>query len=155
MKELKYVGKEKVRLLGPQIVTGKAKYTGDFKLPGMQYGKILRSPHPYAKIEAIDVEKAKAYPGVTAVVTWKDVDPNIYITNGFTPPKHHHIMDQYVRFIGDAVALVVAETEDIALEAMKLMNEIQSDFDCEIEAVLVSNEQKVEYGQPLFRVKKL
>lgn len=41
------------------------------------------------------------------------------------------------------------------LEAMKLMNEIQSEFDCEIESVLVSNEQKVEYGQPLFRVKKL
>ncbi|MDD4377508.1 MAG: acetyl-CoA carboxylase biotin carboxyl carrier protein [Eubacteriales bacterium] len=41
------------------------------------------------------------------------------------------------------------------LEAMKLMNEIEADFDCEIEAVLVSNEQKVEYGQPLFRVKKL
>lgn len=40
------------------------------------------------------------------------------------------------------------------LEAMKLMNEIQCEFDCEIEAVLVSNEQKVEYGQPLFRVKK-
>ena len=87
MKELKYVGKETVRLLGPQIVTGKAKYTGDFKLPGMQYGKILRSPHPYAKILSIDVEKAKAYPGVSAVVTWKDVDRNIYITNGFTPPK--------------------------------------------------------------------
>lgn len=41
------------------------------------------------------------------------------------------------------------------LEAMKLMNEIESEFDCEIEAVLVSNEQKVEYGQPLFKVKKL
>lgn len=41
------------------------------------------------------------------------------------------------------------------LEAMKLMNEIQSEFDCEIEAVLVSNEQKVEYGQPLFRVKRI
>lgn len=41
------------------------------------------------------------------------------------------------------------------LEAMKLMNEIQSDFDCEIVAVLVSNEQKVEYGQPLFRVRKV
>lgn len=41
------------------------------------------------------------------------------------------------------------------LEAMKLMNEIQSDFDCEIEAVLVSNEQKIEYGQPLFKIKKL
>ena len=66
MKELKYVGKETVRLLGPQIVTGKAKYTGDFKLPGMQYGKILRSPHPYAKILSIDVEKAKAYPGAVS-----------------------------------------------------------------------------------------
>lgn len=41
------------------------------------------------------------------------------------------------------------------LEAMKLMNEIPCDWDCEIEAVLVSNEQKVEYGQPLFRVKRL
>ena len=41
------------------------------------------------------------------------------------------------------------------LEAMKLMNEIRAEYDCEIEAVLVSNEQKVEYGQPLFRVKKL
>jgi acetyl-CoA carboxylase biotin carboxyl carrier protein len=41
------------------------------------------------------------------------------------------------------------------LEAMKLMNEIQAEYDCEIEAVLVSNEQKVEYGQPLFRVKKV
>ena len=41
------------------------------------------------------------------------------------------------------------------LEAMKLMNEIQCEFDCEIEAVLVSNEQKVEYGQPSFRVKKI
>nr|WP_314113333.1 acetyl-CoA carboxylase biotin carboxyl carrier protein [uncultured Leptotrichia sp.] len=41
------------------------------------------------------------------------------------------------------------------VEAMKLMNEINCDFDCQIEAVLVSNEQKVEYGQPLFRVKKI
>ena len=121
MSELKYVGKETKRLLGPQIVTGKAMYTGDFKKPGMQYGKILRSPHPYARLAEIDTEKAKAYPGVSAVVTWKDVDRNIFITNGFTPPKHHHLMDEYVRFVGDAVALVVAETEDIALEAMKLI----------------------------------
>lgn len=121
MSELKYVGKETKRLLGPQIVTGKAMYTGDFKKPGMQYGKILRSPHPYARLAEIDTEKAKAYPGVSAVVTWKDVDRNIFITNGFTPPKHHHLMDEYVRFVGNAVALVVAETEDIALEAMKLI----------------------------------
>ena len=143
MKELKYVGKETVRLLGPQIVTGKAKYTGDFKLPGMQYGKILRSPYPYAKIESIHVEKAKAYPGVSAVVTWKDVDRNIYITNGFTPPKHHHIMDEYVRFIGDAVALVVAETEDIALEAMKLI-----DVKYDVQKPVFTIEEAMEPGAP-------
>ena len=57
----------------------------------------------------------------------------------------------YVR-VGDHVK--AGQTVCI-LEAMKLMNEIQSEYDCEIEAVLVSNEQKVEYGQPLFRVKKL
>ncbi len=57
----------------------------------------------------------------------------------------------YVR-VGDRVK----EGDTICiLEAMKLMNEIECEFDCEIEAVLVSNEQKVEYGQPLFRVKKL
>lgn len=118
---MKYIGKESPRLLGPQIVTGKAKYTGDFKLKGMKYGRVLRSPHPYAKIVDIDVSEAQAYPGVTAVVTWKDIDPEIYITNAFTPPKHHHIMDQYVRYIGDAVALVIADTEDIADEAKRLI----------------------------------
>lgn len=57
----------------------------------------------------------------------------------------------YVR-VGDRVK----EGQTVCiLEAMKLMNEIQCEFDCEIEAVLVSNEQKVEYGQPLFRVKKI
>ncbi|WP_274952839.1 xanthine dehydrogenase family protein molybdopterin-binding subunit [Angelakisella massiliensis] len=119
--EFRHIGKESHRLLGEQIVTGRAKYTGDFKLPGMQYGKILRSPHPFARIISIDVEAAKKLPGVTAVVTWKDVDRNIYITNGFTPPKHYHIMDEYVRYIGDAVALVVAVTEDIAMEALELI----------------------------------
>lgn len=59
--------------------------------------------------------------------------------------------DDFVK-VGDVVK--AGQTVCI-LEAMKLMNEIESEFECEIEAVLVSNEQKVEYGQPLFRVKKL
>lgn len=118
MKQLRHVGVESKRILGNQIVSGQAQYTGDFKLKGMQYGRILRSPHPYARILEIDTERAKAVKGVSAVVTWKDVDRKIYVSNGYTPPKHHHIMDEYVRYIGDAVALVVAETEDIAVEAM-------------------------------------
>ena len=55
----------------------------------------------------------------------------------------------------DIPAFVTVGDTVCILEAMKMMNEITADFDCEIEAVLVSNEQKVEYGQPLFRVRKL
>lgn len=121
MSEFRHIGKETKRILGDQIVTGKAQYTGDFKLPRMQYGKILRSPHPYARIVEIKTDKAKALNGVTSVITYQDVDRNIYVTNGFTPPKHHHIMDEYVRYIGDAVALVVAVNEDIANEALELI----------------------------------
>lgn len=122
MKELKYIGKETIREKGPDIVTGKAMYTGDYKLPGMKYGKILHSPYPYAKILSIDTSKAQKLYGVVKIVTWKDVDRNIYITNGYTPPRHYHIMDEYVRYIGDAVALVIADTEDIALQAMDLID---------------------------------
>lgn len=116
---LRHIGRETKRILGDQIVTGRALYTGDYKLPGMQYGKILRSPHPFARIKSIDVSRARAHDGVSAVLTWKDVDRNIFINNGFTPPKHYRIIDEYVRFIGDAVAFVVAETEEIAREAME------------------------------------
>lgn len=121
MSQLRHVGRETKRMIGEQIVTGRTQYTGDCKVPGMQYGKILRSPHPFAKIIRIDAEKAKAYPGVTAVVTYEEVARDIFITNGFTPPRHHHIMDQYVRFIGDAAALVVARTEQTAIEALDLI----------------------------------
>ncbi len=119
--EFRHIGVESKRILGESILTGKAMYTADHKLPGMQHGRILRSPHPYAKIVSIDAEAAKALQGVTAIVTHKEVPRNIYVTNGFTPPKHHHIMDEYVRYIGDAVALVVAETDSIAEEATKLI----------------------------------
>lgn len=118
-KQLQHVGRETKRILGEDIVTGRARYTGDYKLPGMHYGKILRSPHPHARIASIDVSRAKEREGVSAVLTWKDIDRNIFITNGFTPPPHYHIMDEYVRFIGDPVAMVVAETEDLAREAME------------------------------------
>lgn len=95
MSELKYIGKETPRLLGRDIVTGKAMYTGDFRLPGMQYGKILRSPHPYARIKSIDVSEARAMPGVSAVVTWKDIGRDIFITNGLhpaeAPPPHGRV----------------------------------------------------------------
>lgn len=79
MSRLRHVGRETKKILGEAIVTGKAQYTADFKLPGMQYGKILRSPHPYARIVEINTNKAKALAGVTAVLTWHDVSRDIYV----------------------------------------------------------------------------
>ena len=67
------VGKRHPKIDGWERVSGKAKYASDIYLPGMLYGKILRSPHPHAKVVNIDVEKAKAHPGVKAVLTPKDI----------------------------------------------------------------------------------
>lgn len=72
-KELMIVGKRHPKIDGWERVSGKAEYASDIYLPGMLYGKILRSPHPHAKVVNIDVEKAKALPGVKAVLTPKDI----------------------------------------------------------------------------------
>ena len=71
-KEYKYVGTRRVRPDGYDKVTGRANYGADLALPGMIWGKILRSPHAHAKINGIDTGKAEAYPGVSAVVTFQD-----------------------------------------------------------------------------------
>ncbi len=81
----------------------------------MLYGRILRSPHPHARIRAIDASKAKALPGVHAVLTYQDV-PQIRIDADLLP------FDQTVRFVGDEVAVVAAERETIAEDALALID---------------------------------
>ena len=120
MKEqFRHIGRETHRILGSDIVTGKAMYVADNKVPGMKYGKILRSPYPFARIVSVDKSEALAMDGVACVVTWQDIaGEGISVNNGFTPPRHPNILDEYVRYMGDAVALVVADSEDLAMEAM-------------------------------------
>jgi len=72
-RDLKVVGKRHPKIDGWERVSGKAEYASDVYLPGMLYAKILRSPHPHAKIVSIDAEKAKALPGVKTVLTAKDI----------------------------------------------------------------------------------
>src|SRR6478735_1597121 len=69
MTSLTTVGRSTTRIDARERVTGRAKYTGDVQLPGMLYARVLRSPHPHARIRAIDVSKAKALPGVKAILT--------------------------------------------------------------------------------------
>src|SRR5882724_12806337 len=68
-KEFSVVGKRIPRIDAYERVTGQAQYTGDIQLPGMLYARVLRSPHPHARIRSIDVSAAQALPGVKAVVT--------------------------------------------------------------------------------------
>jgi 4-hydroxybenzoyl-CoA reductase subunit alpha len=88
-------------------VTGEAEYADDLFLPGMLYGKLLRSPHPHARISHIDTSKAAALPGVRAIVTGTDF-PGIKYGNVPTTRDYLPLAIDKVRYIGDEVAAVAA-----------------------------------------------
>lgn len=143
MEEYDVVGKPLPRVDGKVKVTGAAAYADDLILPGMLYGKLLRSPYAHARILSIDTSKAERLPGVRAVITGKDF-PGIVI--GFMrqyadrPP----IAIDKVRHYGEAVAAVAAVDEDIAEEALDL---IEVDYG-ELPPVL-NWEEAMKEGAPL------
>ena len=69
----KWIGQRTIRPDGADKVTGRAAFAADTTMPGMIWGKVLRSPHPHARIRAIDTSKAEALPGVKAVVSARDI----------------------------------------------------------------------------------
>ncbi|MDI6600681.1 MAG: molybdopterin-dependent oxidoreductase [Thermoanaerobacteraceae bacterium] len=117
--DLKYVGKDIPRVDAYEKVTGTTKYMSDLSFDGMLWGKVLRSIHPHALIKSIDTSKAKALPGVEAVVTWEDV-PGL---NGFGIAIQDQpvLCKDKVRYAGDAVAAVAAVSKEIAEEAALLI----------------------------------
>lgn len=118
-KKLQWIGKSVRRIDGPQKVTGEQKYKTDYYYPNMVWGKVLRAKYPFAKIKSIDTSKAKAHPDVVCVLTHEDV-PGF---NGFgiVTPDQPVLCEDVVRCTGDAVALVGAETEEAAQEAINLI----------------------------------
>ena len=116
--ELSIVGKAERNVDAVKLVTGKRAYVDDIELRDMLHGRLLTSPHAHAVIREIDVSEARALPGVHAVLTYKDIPRIPYTTAGqsWPEPGPH---DQYslhyiVRFVGDRVAAVAAETREIA-----------------------------------------
>ena len=109
------IGESVQRVDGPDKVTGETLYTADVTLPGMLCGKILRSPHPHARVCSIDTSKAWAVPGVKAIITGED-------TKGALQGKVLRDMPvlcwDRVRYIGDRVAAVAADTPEGADEAL-------------------------------------
>ncbi len=118
-KDYRYIGKVLPRKDAREIVTGRAEYIDDIKLPKMLHGKVLRSPYPHALIKDIDTSLAEAYPGVRAVLTCKNA-PEWVVGD---PPQRPFLTNK-VRFVGEAVALVAAETVEIAEEALDLIDVI-------------------------------
>jgi len=114
------IGTSMRKIEGLDKSTGRAVYTDDIVLPGMLHGKILRSPHPHARIVRIDTAEAEALPGVHGVITGKDM-PTTYGIIPWTPDEYPLCVDK-VRYIGDGVAAVAAVDEDTALKALELIH---------------------------------
>ncbi len=112
--ELAVVGVAVPRLGLAEKVRGQARYTADLKRPGMLYGRVLRSPHAHARIINLDTSEAERVPGVHAVLTHRDV-PQVRIDADLLP------LEPMLRFVGDEVALVAAESEAIAEDALRLI----------------------------------
>ncbi len=124
MSELQYVGKSFRRKDGPDKVTGRAVYTQDVRLPNTLAGRILRSPHPHARIVRIDTSRAQALPGVKAVITVADTKG---IKHGFVetpryPPDQEVLARDKVVHVGEEVAAVAAVDEQTALRALDLID---------------------------------
>jgi putative selenate reductase molybdopterin-binding subunit len=142
-------------LLAPaakQIVTGKVPYTLDTAIDGLLHLKLLRSPHAHARITAIRKEAALAVPGVRAVYTWQDVPRLLYTSathdDYHVDPNDTYLLDDVVRFVGQRVVAVVAETEGAAEEGCSKI-----EIDYELLPAVFDPEQAMSKGAPVIHDK--
>ena len=115
----KVIGQPIRRIEGPDKTTGAARYAGDILLPGMLWAKVLRSPHPHARIRGIDTSRAEALPGVHAVLTAADVPSEL---TGRMLKDMPLLAQDRVRFAGEKVAVVAAEDKATADAATELID---------------------------------
>ncbi|WP_405702028.1 molybdopterin-dependent oxidoreductase [Streptomyces sp. NBC_00069] len=117
------VGKSLGAPAGPLVVTGTARYTFDVEVPGLLHMKLLRSPHPHARIVDIDTRDALQVPGVHAVFTHHDAPDRLYSSarheHPTEDPMDTRVLDDVVRFVGQRVAAVVAISEQAAEEGCR------------------------------------
>ena len=131
---MKVIGKDTQRVDGQALVRGKPVFADDMQLKDVLYVKILHSPIAHANILSIDVSKAEALEGVVAVFTHKDFKPHYYTTAGQgypePGPRDMRILDETVRFVGDRVAFVAAESITIAEQAIGLIDVEYEELPC-------------------------
>jgi len=142
------VGKSDIKVDAIKLAQGKPAYTADIDLRDILVAKVLHSPYAHARIRSIDTSKAHALPGVAAILTWKDIPRVVYSTAGQSDPMPGPLdtfsLDTRVRFVGDRVAFVAAESEEIANQAIRLI-----EVDYEPLPALLDPEQAMLPGAPL------
>jgi carbon-monoxide dehydrogenase large subunit len=150
------LGQPVTRFEDPRLLRGGGRYVDDVNLPNMAYGAVLRSQHAHAKILKLDTARAKAAPGVLAVLTWADWEASGYASMPIpkgrkkrdgTPmycPQLPGMTKDRVRWIGDYVAFVVAETKHQALDALELI-----DVEYEVLPAVLRSEDALKPGAPL------
>lgn len=142
------VGKPEKKVDALKLVQGKPAFAADFERRGMLVAKVLHSPVAHARIKMIDKSRAEKLSGVAAVLTWKDIPRVVYSTAGQSDPIPGPLdsvsLDNKVRFVGDRVAFVAAESEEIARKALSL---IEVEYES-LEAIL-NPEEALKPGAPL------
>ncbi|HJS17278.1 MAG TPA: molybdopterin cofactor-binding domain-containing protein [Anaerolineales bacterium] len=141
------VGKPEKKVDAIKLVQGKPAFTADIDMRGMLYARVLRSPHAHARIRNIDATKARELKGVAAVLTWQDIPRVVYSTAGQSDPIPGPLdsfsLDNKVRFVGDRVAMVAAETPEIAEKALELI-----DVDYEILPAILDSRRSMDENAP-------
>jgi putative selenate reductase molybdopterin-binding subunit len=138
---------------GPQVVRGTARYTFDVAMEGLLHIKMARSPHPHAKILSIDKTAALAVPGVRAVLSFEDVPDRLFSTarheHDVMDPNDTRVLDNVMRFIGQKLAAVIAETEAAAEEGCRRLK-----VDYEILPAVFDPEQAIAPGAAIIHPDK-
>jgi aerobic carbon-monoxide dehydrogenase large subunit len=132
----------------PRFITGRGNYTDDVKVAGMTHAVFVRSPHANAHIRSIDVGRAKAHPGVVAVFTGKDMAgvqslPCGWLLPGLKIPAHPPLATDAARYVGDPVAVVIAESQGAARDAADLV-----EVNWEVLPSVTATEQAAGAGAP-------
>ena len=137
---------------GPNVVRGAERYTFDVAMEGLLHIKMLRSPHAHAKIVSIDTSDALAVPGVHAVLTHHDAPAMLFSTarheHTIADPDDTRVLDDVVRFVGQKVAAVVAETEGAAEDACRRIKIVYDVLPAVFDPV-----DAIEYGAPVLHDK--
>jgi putative selenate reductase molybdopterin-binding subunit len=142
------VGQPQIKVDAAKLVQGRAIFTDDIHAEGMLYGALLTSPHAHACINRIDASRARALPGVYAVLTYQDLPRIKYASGGQSypnpPPYDQVCLDDKVRHVGDRVAVVAAETPELARKALRLI-----EVEYEVLPAVLEPEAAMQNGAPV------